>query len=70
MRNVGRPQNNIGARGHPRDVWARLMTSLGTWFYSEDGLDCEVPMIDILYILTAVVFFALCWAFTKACDRL
>jgi len=27
-------------------------------------------MLDLFYILIAVVFFVGCWAFTKACDRL
>jgi len=27
-------------------------------------------MLDLAYVLIAVVFFALTWAFTKACDRL
>jgi len=27
-------------------------------------------MLDTLYVLIAVTFFAACWAFTKACDRL
>jgi hypothetical protein len=27
-------------------------------------------MTDLLYVLTALLFFFGCWAFTKACDRL
>jgi len=27
-------------------------------------------MLDIFYVLIGILFFALCWAFTKACDRL
>ncbi len=27
-------------------------------------------MADLFYILLTVVFFYLCWLFTKACDRL
>jgi len=27
-------------------------------------------MLDLLYILTAFFFFALCWALTKACEKL
>ena len=27
-------------------------------------------MSDLLYVLLAIGFFILCWAFTKTCDRL
>jgi hypothetical protein len=27
-------------------------------------------MLDAFYLLLALVFFAGCWVFTKACDRL
>jgi len=27
-------------------------------------------MLDLFYAIIAVVFFAVTWAFTKACDRL
>jgi hypothetical protein len=27
-------------------------------------------MLDLFYILIAVLFFLACWAFTRACDRL
>jgi len=27
-------------------------------------------MLDILYVIIAILFFAASWAFTKACDRL
>jgi len=27
-------------------------------------------MPDLLYIATALVFFALCWSLTKACEKL
>jgi len=27
-------------------------------------------MLDLFYIAVALVFFAACWAFTRACDRL
>jgi len=27
-------------------------------------------MLDLFYVIIAVVFFAATWAFTKACDRL
>jgi len=27
-------------------------------------------MIDLLYVLLALLFFLACWSFTKACDRL
>jgi len=27
-------------------------------------------MLDLAYILIAALFFAGCWVFTKACDRL
>jgi hypothetical protein len=27
-------------------------------------------MLDLFYIAIATAFFAACWAFTKACDRL
>jgi hypothetical protein len=27
-------------------------------------------LYDLLYIGFALIFFAVCWAFTKACDRL
>jgi len=27
-------------------------------------------MLDAFYILIAIAFFALCWAFAKACERL
>jgi len=27
-------------------------------------------LLDILYILLGLAFFAVCWLFTKACDHL
>jgi len=27
-------------------------------------------MLDLFYVVIALVFFLLCWAFTLACDRL
>lgn len=27
-------------------------------------------MLDLFYIVIALLFFAACWAFTKVCDRL
>lgn len=27
-------------------------------------------MLDIIYVLTAFLFFAACWALTKACEKL
>jgi len=27
-------------------------------------------MMDLFYVLMGVVFFIVCWFFTKACDRL
>ena len=30
----------------------------------------DSPMFDLLYVGTALLFFALCWAFTKACEKL
>jgi len=27
-------------------------------------------MLDIFYVLIAILFFAVSWAFTKACDKL
>jgi hypothetical protein len=29
-----------------------------------------MAMLDLIYILIAVLFFVGCWAFTKACERL
>jgi hypothetical protein len=29
-----------------------------------------VMLLDILYVLVGLVFFGLCWLFTKACDHL
>jgi hypothetical protein len=35
------------------------------------GLHPSPPaMLDLFYIVLALLFFALCWFFTKACDRL
>lgn len=39
------------------------MTSLASGQY-------RGSVLDSIYILIAVFFFALCWLFTKACDRL
>jgi hypothetical protein len=39
------------------------MTSLGAGDYRE-------IVSDLIYIAIAMGFFALCWLFTKACDRL
>lgn len=30
----------------------------------------ESAMFDLIYILGGAAFFALCWVFTKACDKL
>jgi hypothetical protein len=27
-------------------------------------------MLDIFYVIVAILFFAVTWAFTKACDKL
>jgi len=27
-------------------------------------------LLDLFYIAVALIFFALCWALTRACDRL
>jgi len=27
-------------------------------------------MLDIFYVIVAILFFVLSWAFTKACDKL
>jgi len=27
-------------------------------------------MVDLFYVVLALLFFVVCWVFTKACDRL
>jgi len=39
------------------------MTSLGAGDYRE-------IVSDLMYVAIGIFFFALCWLFTKACDRL
>jgi hypothetical protein len=52
------------------------MTSLWVAPYSGAGArqwappNKEFAMLDLLYVAASVLFFALCWALTKACEKL
>ena len=48
---------------------ARRLANAGTRYCSSKGKG-ELMMLDLFYVVIAVAFFALTWAFTKACDRL
>jgi hypothetical protein len=37
---------------------------------SRHAAACEVNMLDFLYIVVVLVFFALMWGFTRASERL
>lgn len=48
------------------------MTSLARFPYIEveRAFAARILMLDLFYIALALLFFVLCWFFTKACDRL
>jgi hypothetical protein len=37
---------------------------------SRHAVACEVNMLDFIYIVVVIVFFALMWGFTRAAERL
>ena len=51
--------------------WVRIVSSLrGVVPHPRAPHPKEDPMIDVVYVLATFAFFAVAWAYARACDRI